>query len=70
MKVEVEISVGDVIKFNDEEWEVVNSPSHSNSLDMRSTVGNLENFTREEIEKQIELTGKFSRVKESYIGIN
>jgi hypothetical protein len=70
MKVEIEIAVGDVIKFNDEEWQVVNSPSHDNSFDMRSTVGNLENFTREEIEKQIDMTGKFARVKESYIGIS
>jgi len=69
MKVEVEIEKGDVIKFNDEEWQVVNSPTHDNSFDMRSTVGNLQNFDREEIEKNIEMTGKFSRIKESYIGI-
>ena len=70
MKVEVEIEVGDVICFNDEEWQVVNSPTHDNSFDMRSTVGNLQNFDREEIEKNIEMTGKFSRVKESYVGIS
>jgi len=70
MKVEVEIEVGDVIRFNDEEWQVVNSPTHDNSFDMRSTVGNLQNFTQEEIEKNIEMTGKFSRIKESYVGIS
>jgi len=69
MKVEVEIEVGDVICFNDEEWQVVNSPRPDNSFDMRSTVGNLQNFTQEEIEKNIEMTGKFSRIKESYVGI-
>ena len=69
MKVEVEIEVGDVICFNDEEWQVVNSPTHDNSFDMRSTVGNLQNFTQEDIEKQIEMTGKFSRIKGSYVGI-
>jgi len=69
MKVEVEIEAGDVIRFNDEEWQVVNSPTHNNSFDMRSTVGNLQNFDREEIEKNIEMTGKFSRIKEGYVGI-
>ena len=67
MIVEVEIEVGDVIRFNDEEWQVVNSPHGDNSIDMRSTVGNLQNFTREEIEKQIDMTGKFSRIKRSYV---
>ena len=69
MKVEVEIEEGDVIKFNDEEWQVVDSPHGDNSFDMQSTTGRLENFTQREIEKNIELTGKFSRVKESYVGI-
>ena len=70
MKVEVEIEEGDVIKFNDEEWQVVDSPYGDNSFDMQSTTGRLENFTRKEIEKNIELTGKFSRVKKSYVGIS
>ena len=70
MKVEVEIGVGDVIRFNNEEWQVVQYQPHDNSFDMRSTVGNLQNFTREEIEKNIEMTGKFSRIKESYVGIS
>ena len=69
MKVEVEISTGDVIRFNDEEWQVVEYHSHDNSFDMRSTVGNLQNFDREEIEKNIDMTGKFSRIKGSYVGI-
>jgi len=37
---------------------------------MQSTTGRLENFTKKEIEKNIKLTGKFSRVKKSYIGIS
>ena len=69
MKVEVEIEKGDVVCFNDEEWQVVDSPYGDNSFDMQSTTGRLQNFTREEIQKNIELTGKFSRVKKSYIGI-
>jgi len=70
MKVEVKIEKGDVIKFNDEEWQVVNSPQGDNSFDMQSTTGRLKKFTRREIEKNIKLTGKFSRVKKSYIGIS
>ena len=69
MKVEVEIEVGDVICFNDEEWQVVEYHSHDNSFDMRSTTGNRHNFDREGIEKNIEMTGKFSRIKGSYVGI-
>lgn len=70
LTVEIDITTMDVIRFNDEEWQVVKYHSHDNSFDMQSTTGRLENFTRKEIEKNIELTGKFSRVKKSYIGIS
>lgn len=70
MIVEVEIEVGDIIKFNDEEWEVVNSPPHDNSFDMQSVTGRIENFSKKELERQIDMTGKFSRIKRSYIGID
>lgn len=70
MKVEVDIEVGDIIKFNDEVWEVVNSPYGSGSLDMQSVNGRLENFTRKEMKEQIPMAGKFSRVKKDYVGIS
>ncbi len=70
MKIEIEIEVGDIIKFNDEEWQVVNSPHGDDSVDMQSTTGILQNFTRKEMKQNIDFTGKFSRVKKSYIGID
>ena len=69
MKVEVEIKVGDVIEFNNEEWKVVKSVDGGESFNIQSTIGNLQNFSKEEIEKQIDMTGKFSRIRGSYVGI-
>lgn len=70
MKIEVEIEEGDIIKFNDEVWEIIEYHPHNNTFDMRSAMANLENFTEEEIEKMIDMTGKFTYIKESYIGVS
>lgn len=69
MKVEVKFKEGDLIKFNDEEWKVFKKTPKTGKIALRSVEGNIQKFSKEEIEKQIELTGKFSRFKESYIGI-
>lgn len=67
MIVEVEIEEGDIVKFNDEVWEVVGSPHASTSLDMESQRGTFDNFDSGEMERQIHMAGRFSVIKESYV---
>lgn len=69
MKCEVQLDIeeGDILVFNDEEWEVTDIVM--GSYDVKSVSGNLDSWYESEIEKNIRFSGKFSLIKKDFIGV-
>lgn len=69
MKVELEIDIeeGDIIKFNDEVWEVTDINMGAFTLESQS--GSLKIMRGEDLQRNILLSGRFTRLKESYVDV-
>jgi hypothetical protein len=64
----VEVSVGDVIKFNDHIWQVYNSDDNEEQISLKpiTGAGRHLHISKEEIEDRIDFSGNFQLVREDY----
>lgn len=72
MKFEIELDIeeGDIIEFNDETWVVDGYEGVGHSIDMKSVgTGRMQSFSRAEMQKNIQLSGRFTHVKKDYVNI-
>ena len=70
LEVEVDYEEGDILIINDEKWRVKDIDNHTGDVIWKSVpLGNIGSATSEEIEERIRYSGKFTRIREEYIGV-
>jgi len=69
MKLEVDFEEGDVLVFNDQEWEVDENVVCGGYDLVQAGTGEIRNFSREDLQDMVKYSGQFQRIREDYIGL-
>ena len=70
LEVDVDFEEGDILIINGEKWRIKEIDNHTADIIWKSVpLGNLGSTSREEIEERIRYSGKFTRIREEYIGV-